>query len=1275
MKRFALATLMLCLFAASVLAQGGTTGRLVGTVSGPDGSIPGATVTVIDNATQREQTVQASDEGAFVVPQLEFGVYTVRITSQGFKTYTATELKIDAGREYTLNPVLEVGGVTEEVTIVAGADVINQSSGELSNTVSPRQVRELPINGRNPLALLNTIAGANSQTGSINGQRSSSVNYTRDGLNVQDNFIRNGFVQDQPTVDDTGEFTVITQNAGAENGFGSTQVQLVTPRGGSDFHGNLFAFNRNSEFASNTFFSNAFGTPRGFLNRNQFGGTISGPVVLPFGEGDNFPQRGKAFFFFNYEGFRLANQVPASGTTLLPEARNGNFTYVDNAGVTRTVNVLSGAGLTGAPRGGALTVDPLIQNRILANLPTSGNGVTTGINFLQVSNFNRSNPETRNAVTGRFDVDVNDENTFNFVFKRGDITDARTDIAAGFSPGTFASQGGPTTLYVGSYRTTPTAAFSNEVRGGYQRSEPFFNATNSPQDFPFLIGGINNQGTIAASLIPLVTNPEASFQSQGRNTDYYNIQDNASYTVGNHSLRFGGQANIFRIEAFNLAGTTPTLAITNTANPNAPTIAAGLFPGGINATDLARANSLRFLLGGVVGAGNQTANATSQTSGFVPGAAAVRPLQFENYALYVSDQWRVTPRLTLNVGLRYELYGPLRSSSGLYLEPIIPEGVDPRDAILNPNGGFQFVGGNAGRRNAFFRTDKDNFGPNISFAYSPNFTNSFLNSLLPGEGRTVIRGGYRVNYVNDEYVRAPDNALLNNIGLGSTTAPARLGGTATGATTFSVVGVGNVQTAAPIVTPSSAFQPGGSGTRTFAENNAATGINFGTISLVDPDLQVQRNYEYSFGIQREIGFQSAIEVRYVGGYSKELVRSIDLGQTDIRNNGFLEDFNRARANLLLTGNAACTTAGCQPLTVFPRLASGGLLTNATIQTQLRNGTPADLAAIFVQNGLTGSVQFQPNPNAGVVNILTNGGRYNYNSLQAEFRRRFTQGLSLQANYTFQKVLSDVTSSNEFNQTRVEPLLDNANPNLDYGRPSYDRAHTFNFNGIFELPFGRGKRFLNEGRALDLLVGGFQVTSIINISSGEPISIVDPRGTLNRSVRSGLQTATSSLSTDEIKNLVGVFITPNGVFYINPSVLFASARNAATGATMTGFDLNQALPEGFVLTSVRGANPVGTAPFAGQVFFPNAPGETGNIPRNFINGPLFFNWDAGLFKNINFTERTRLQLRMEAFNILNRANFFSGGFDVNSTNFGRVTSTFTSGNGNQRVVQFGARFEF
>nr|MDQ3816925.1 hypothetical protein [Acidobacteriota bacterium] len=228
------------------------------------------------------------------------------------------------------------------------------------------------------------------------------------------------------------------------------------------------------------------------------------------------------------------------------------------------------------------------------------------------------------------------------------------------------------------------------------------------------------------------------------------------------------------------------------------------------------------------------------------------------------------------------------------------------------------------------------------------------------------------------------------------------------------------------------------------------------------------------------------------------------------------------------------------------------------------------------------------------------------------------------------------------------------------------AHVFSFNGIYELPFGKGKRWLNRGGWTDRLLGGFEMTSIVQVSSGPPMTITDPRGTLNRANRSSRETAISTLSGDQIKNLIGVFRTPCGVFYINPSVININQQALAAGQCSN-------------LGSGRASNGFGQPTFPGQVFFNNGPGEVGNLPRAFFNGPTYFDWDLGFIKNIRITEKTRLQLRAEAFNVLNHTNFAVSNtsadqqltmFNINSTNFGRLTSTFSP-----RIIQFAARFEF
>lgn len=1213
MRRFMFILLTLTLFTVSVLAQSNT-GRLVGTVSGPDGVIPGATIVITDNQTNKERTITASGDGSFSVAQLEVGTYTVKITAPGFKTFTATDLKIDVGQEYSLPATLEVGGVNESVTVVAGADVINSANGEISNTVSSRQIKELPLNGRNPLNLITLQAGtaSNGATNTtINGQRSSFTNITRDGLNIQDNFIRSNatdFAPERPSVDNTGEFTLTTQNAGADKGYGASQVELVTPRGQNPFHGTAFLFNRNSKFAANSFFRNLSGTPKPFLNRNQFGGTISGPII-----------RNKLFFFGYYEGLRLRTSSFQTRTILTPSARQGVFTYRDNAGATRTVNLFSllpaSAGITG--------IDPTINSRILANVPTAGNLTTVGDQLNTTGyGFNQLANTDRNAYTTRIDYELNAKNVINGVFTYTKENNLRPDVDSpnGFTQTPITVQPSNNKFLALAYRFTPTGALTNELRGGLFYSRPVFNRV--PALPSFFIG------------VPLISSPEVNFEQQGRFTKYYNIQDNAEYTHGNHSFRFGGQGQFFKINPFGPgafgSSTIPTFNLGT--NTNTPTFAASQFPGGISSTQLATANSLLALLGGIVSNGNLTFNATSQSSGFVSGAPPKRNLNYANDSFYVADQWRVRPNLTLNLGLRYEIFTGLREPNGLAIEPVITDLNNPVASILNPNGTYNFVGTNVGNKQ-FFKTDKNNFAPIFSFAYSPGFKNRMLSSVFGGEG-TVIRGGFRLSYVNDEFVRAADNALIGNAGLSQTVNAV----TSTGS-----VNLNARLNALPTFTAPTFQVP-----RTFAQNNALAG-NFGTVFAINPHLQAPRTTEYNFGIQRSIGFKSALEIRYVGGKSDNLARARDFNQVNILSNGFLADFNRARQNLLLTGNPACTTAGCQTLTVFPQIEAGGLLGNNTIRNLIRAGQPGQLAFTYISSQFGGSSQlFLANPNSGVVDYLSNDGKYRYNSLQVEVRRRFSEGLLFQANYTFQKTL---TNAPGVGQTRFDPLLNNAQPELEYARADYDQTHVFNFNSVYELPFGKGKRFLNSGGIADRIFGDFRISSIVRLGTGAPVTIIDPSGTLNRAGRSGRQTAVSSLTKQQIKELFHIRKMPNGVFFITDPTIINSTGRAA---------------EGF-----------GTTPFNGQVFFNAAPGQTGNLERAFINGPKIFTIDASIAKKIPLDfikEGMSFQIQADAFNLLNRANFFVGQFstlNINSTTFGKVTSLTTD----PRIIQLSGRFSF
>lgn len=1265
MKRFFISLSIVFVSVVCIMAQT-TSGRLSGTVSGPDGVLPGATIVATDNKTGKEFTVISGGEGNYLFPQLEFGAYTVKITASGFKTYIANQVKIDVGREYTLSPTLEVGDVQESVTVTAGADIVTTNTAQVSNTVSPQQILSLPLITRNPLSLTALQAGVSANTAqntTINGMRTTFTNITRDGINIQDTFIRTNatdFAPGRPSVDDTGEFTISTTNAEADQGYGGAQIRLVTPRGTKDFHGGLFAYNRNSAFAANNFFNNrspnvAVNAKPSFRNRNQYGGKLSGPVPIPaFGEGGPFFYKNKGFFFFAYEGIKDPVSTAATRTILTPTANGGGFTYNRTNGTdvtpfcpSQTVgsvctipNILTFArSLGGNFLNIPATVDPILQSRVISQLPTASN--FTGGDGLNTAGYRliRRSDQKRDQYSTRVDVDMNDKNSILGVFNYNKESNLRPDAdTTKFTVIPGVIQFSVNKQFTMAYRRVITSNFINEFRGGIFTSEVPFNRTDDTPSYFF--GGL------------LVTNPENTFLSQGRTTKAFNFQDNADFVWSNHTFRFGGQMQIFRVNSYNDAAIVPVANISTATTNNA--FIAGNFTGvgGINNTQLGTANAMLALFGGVFNQVSQSFNIGDISRGFEPGVRQFTPFRYENHSLYFSDRWLATKNLTLTLGLRYELFPALRLNNGLALEPVISDPSNINAALLNINGTTNVIGGNAGRRNAYYKTDYNNFAPNIGVAWSPGFESGVGKFLFGSGGKSVIRGGYSHIYGNDSIVTSINNAASGNAGLARTA--------------VNLINLnGRAQSGINTVTPPAFVTP----PRTYLLNNAlGVGNFFGTVFATDPDLQIPKVEQYSFGFQREFFGNTALEIRYVGSRSNNLVRGIDINQIDIFNNGFLADFERARANLALTGNAFCTTAGCQALTIFQNGGTGaagrlvvgttGGVSAATFNNNLSNGAPADLALLFINNTANLNnhpssanptavprINFLANPGAGAVDLMLNGANYNYNSLQFEVRRRFSKGLYFQANYTFSKNLTNAIGTS---QALFEPYLDNNNPDLDYQRADFDQTHTFSFNGIYQLPFGKGKMFLNNGGAIDKIFGGWEISGLASWTSGAPITFVDTRGTLNRGGRSARQTPFSTLTNDQIRALAGVFEANGNIYFINPSIL--NTNGQASG----GF---------------------GSTAFAGQAFFNVNPGQTGNIGRALINGPKFFNINAALLKSIRFTETMRIQLRAEAFNLLNNVNFnINSGqqlSNINSTSFGQFTSTANAA----REIQFAIRFEF
>lgn len=1264
MKRFLTAFLLVTFSAVIAFAQG-TTGRLSGTVSSPDGVLPGATVVARDNATGKETTTTTNEQGAYLFPQMEFGTYTVRVTAQGFKTLVGNELKIDVGRDTTWNATLEIGEVTAEVVVTAGADVITSDSAQVSNTVSPQQILSLPLIARSPLTLTTLQSGVQSnpfQGTSINGMRTSMTNITRDGINIQDTFIRSNatdFAPGRPSVDDTAEFTITTSNQEADQGYGGSQIRLVTPRGTKDFSGALFAYNRNSAFAANNFFNNRSGLPIPYRNRNQYGGKISGPMPVPgLGEGTPVLFKDKGFFFFAYEGIKDPVTSAATRTIFLPAARTGGFSWrrTNSTAVTpycpsqaigsicTIPNILDFARTTLGNTSIPATIDPIVQQRVLALMPTAGN--TTGGDGINTTGYrmNRASDQERDQYSARVDVDITEKDSILFIYNYNFETNLRPDVdTSGFTFTPDVDQTSDNRQFTTAYRRVFSSNFVNEARFGLFTSEVPFAATYQKPAFHLTHG--------------VVTHPTTTFMDQGRNTKAFNFQNNSDWILGKHSLKFGGQLQYFKVNAYNDAGIIPTYNLgTGTATPSLSTTNFASI-GGISTTELGTANGMMALLGGIINSGQQSFNVQSLATGY-EASRQIEPLRHANHALYVADRWQAMRGVTLSLGLRWELYPALRQLNRIALEPVIDDIDNPLPSLLRQNGTYNVIGGNAGKEDAFYRTQWDNFAPNFGVAWTPSFE-SGIGKMMFGS-RSVIRAGYAHAFANDSIITSIRNAALGNQGL-ARTAFAALNPLTNGTALNSRLS--NPGFPIPPVTPGTLIQP----PRTYLQNNGAGFSYFGTIFAIDPKIEVPRTIQYSLGWQREFWGNTAFEVRYVGTKSNNLVRSVDYNQIDVVNNGFTADFMRALNNVRLcdalnaTTPNSCTTGanynaaitGSVPLTIFPTMPGGGLLTNATILGLIRSGVPADLALTYIQNNLNNhptvanpnlvpSVKFLPNPASGVVNLLFNDASYEYNSLQTEVRRRFSNGLYFQANYTFSKNLTDAVGTS---QTLVEPYLDNNRQELDRSRADFDQTHTFNFNGVYQLPFGRGKRFLDYGAGWDKLFGGWELSGLVQWATGAPITFIDPRGTFNRGGRSGRQTPNTTLTSDEIRSLMGIYEANGRIYWIDPSILNSAGRAAG------GF---------------------GAAPFAGQVFFNVDPGQVGTLGRTIVNGPANFNINAALLKNIRFTETMRVQLRAEAFNLLNNVNFFNNTqfADINSTTFGQITSA-----GAARTMQFAIRFEF
>jgi hypothetical protein len=761
-------------------------------------------------------------------------------------------------------------------------------------------------------------------------------------------------------------------------------------------------------------------------------------------------------------------------------------------------------------------------------------------------------------------------------------------------------------LFSVSWRWTPRATLTNQLLGGG-------NLATAPFDVSGSIPPALYNGTI-------YTNPTNTFLPQGRTAHVYNISDTANWIHGNHSVSFGGQTQQVRVRSYGYGGVSPTYTLGVFSDNQPYGYGVGDIPGA-NATDTNTANALLGTLTGLLQTETQSYNVTSKTSGYVPGAPSVQNLTFNNYALYVSDTWKLRRNLTAILGLRYDYFPAVTEQNGLLLQPQLINN-NPVQTLLS-NATLNFQGDH------LYHSQRTNFAPNVGLAWSP-------------KPSLVLRAGYSITYAQEDILEAVLTTAQANNGLSSTSGI--------------VSAQGYISKPAPIPTP--VFQV----PITTAQNNINSGggtvpngvvIGNNVQGLMDPNLKTPYVQQWNVTLEKQykgVLFNAA----YVGNHAVGLLRQIDFNQVNIFQPVFFNDFANAYNNGILSLNSGrgfnatynAAIPGSVQLPFFNSLPSGGNLRNATVSNDILTQQVGALAQLYAQNGyfpnnIPGFSYF-PNPNTLYSSELTNFSQSTYDALQLTATRRMGGGINFQASYVYAIGFTDTSV-----ERGLDALLNNAQPSIEKARNPGIATHAIKLNHYIPIPAGKGHWFNPKG--MSWLVRDWALSGFWTLQSGAPISLQSGRGTLNRPARSGQNTVNTTLTQSQLNNLSGVFMTGNGPYFISPSVIGPTGTGAAAD---------------------------GQAPFSGQVFFNPSYGTVGTLQRRTLSGPWFDMYNFEVTRRFKFTERQSVELKADFYNLLNHPNFFVGNQNINSVNFGKITQMFTSPDGvSSRAIQFGLLYRF
>jgi len=1223
-------------------AQDLSTGSLNITVVDPAGAfIPGATLVLKDLGTNDIHKATTKESGTAVIPYLNPADYSLVVTRAGFSTNQYAKVTIQTNQVTNLSVMLKVGSATETVTVSSNSSpILNTTNNTLSTTVDLKQVEDLPTLARDVSSLAFLVPGA--VDNNFNNLPGGAVDMSANGFSTMINRNKSGgfdtdYSSTTQRLESTQEMTVETSELDASKGGTSAMdIGFLTKRGTNRFHGQLFWDYRSEAMNANSWEANATGQPRNLLIINDFGGDIGGPIL-----------KDKLFFFVSLGNYRQPQQALVQTVIGTPLALSGIYTYTNAVtGATETTNVLQ----TGASAGCSTctaTVNPIIAGD-LANIESAQSLPGTTItpydaNHNLLSFYNHQSTIER-FPTGRIDHNV----TKNFRITGTAVESNFYYNNAGAPPypgPLFANQA--TSDVNRNYQVVAGFDWNikpnvvNAFRVGYLYTNLVYNSqgieTPTPEmveqgDLAFgfnLNSGINNFLPLKGGYLYPVTS----------------IKDDTTWSHGKHTIAFGVEAST-EVDHYYNNQFVPYIGVNgiNSGDPvqtaldnsvaNGPTSAAGDVEG-LYATLNGRMTY--YSLGEFV---------NIQTKQFQPGITFDLHERLTQSALFVQDQWRATPTLTLNLGLRWDFTGASKDETGFYTHPTIPDlwGPTPVGAIFQP-GNLSGVQDPVEGPHAYaYAATYVHPQPTVGFAWNPREPSNTILGKIFGQGKSVVRGSFTFkNYTE---------GAQNFWSVGSN-----------GGANFNTYYYANPVAPSPGFTPGPGFYNAGSvllgGTLPALASTSPSPyqpvipLSFQTFSgtgyaTFNPNIKQPYVESWSLGIQRQLSPNNVIEIRYVGNVAKDQWLTENFNEVNIFENGFLTDFKAAQANLVASGGT--TFQGPNPTPIFDQaFQTSGLAANYTsgqFITWLQQGQAGAFASALAGNstylcsliganfspcaaqGVPGNGGypinfFQSNPYAAGAGAseMTNAGYSNYNALQIDFRQNLNHGMQFDANYTYSKSLGTSVQGSTApgyyggRGNSATGFYTLRNKQLNYFPSSFDVRNVFHASGTYDFPFGKGKAFLNQNKIANAIVGGWTLGAIVIYQSGEPHEFVGGTETFNGN-DSGI--TLTGVTASQLQHQMHARHVPG-----KPYVSFFDPKyiNQVTGQANNTY-----------------ISPAST------------PGQEGYFL--WLHDPTNFNLDLSLTKLIPIKSSVNLKIQGVFLNALNHASWI--GADTNSPTF---TSTF------------------